>query len=127
MEKAIELARTIGDDKDRAAALIALGKHASEAMRLPVLVEVFAWALEAGGETFHESQLPEIVSELVTFPKPVLQPLWIATVGTLATLTRPQLLDNLRYLSPILARVGGAKTMQATFRALRDTARSWEE
>jgi len=50
---------------------------------------------------------------------------WQETLHLLARRTRPDLLSDLRALSPLLAALGGAEAVAATFRAIQSVGRWW--
>ena len=53
------------------------------------------------------------------------QELWRQTLRALARHRRPELLNDMTALAPLLAQVGGISALIETFRAIRDVARWW--
>ncbi|MGK7915942.1 MAG: hypothetical protein AB4038_10405 [Prochloraceae cyanobacterium] len=53
-------------------------------------------------------------------------PLWQKTLHTLASLTRPEFLQNLPQLAPIIIQLGGIEALRETWKAVKDVSKWWK-
>jgi hypothetical protein len=73
----------------------------------------------------HSNSLLTIGPWLVDLPAPILVQQLTAILGSLSTMTRHRMLPSLAALAPSLARVGGARTVDITTRAIANVGRWW--
>jgi len=120
LPEALEAARNIGDEANRAIALQELAPNLPQSL-LPE-------ALEAVGAIGDESNrlvaLQDFIERLT--PLSIDDPLWQKILHTLAILTRPNFLEALPHLAPLIIKFGGVKALRETVKAVKDVSRWWK-
>ncbi|NEQ66500.1 MAG: hypothetical protein F6K21_13530 [Symploca sp. SIO2D2] len=151
LPEALEVARAIGDGRYRAKALRGLAPHFPEVLpealdaaiairhtpsRVEALVglapylpqSLLSEALDAAraiGNEYHRTIALERLVENLT-PSSVDYPLWQQILHTLASLTRPNFLEALPHLAPVIIKFGGVEALRETVKAVKDVSRWWK-
>ncbi|MFC1878753.1 ATP-binding protein [Chloroflexota bacterium] len=125
--KALNLARDIDNDNDRAQTLLALAKHSQDkALKDTLLQDAFEAALSAGADHPRYEDMTPIIEELIrTLSKTTLRQLWMKILPMLGDLPRSELLKTLVSVSPLIIQIFENKDVQEIFDAIQDTARWW--
>jgi len=121
-------ARQVPEAGQRAKALAALSPHLPEPLREEALREALDAARKIRDEGYRAQALAGLVPRLAEWAgrEPVAaRQAWQETLHLLARRTRRDLLSDLRALSPLLAVLGGAEAVAATFRAIQSVGRWW--
>ncbi len=121
LPEALAAAREIQDESDRADALRIL------AAKLPpeLLPEALAAAREIQDESERADALRSLADKLLQVQKTPLFSLWRDTLHILSVYTRPNLLSDIRALTPVLFTLGGKQAVKDTADAIQDVSRWW--
>jgi hypothetical protein len=125
LPQALEAARAIGMGEHRAPVLAALASRLHASLQGPVWAEATAAATGIEHGMARAKALADLVPSLVTLEARVLYPLWEQALPRLAAPTRPDLLDDIRALVPVLVRLGASEAAADTFHAIQDVGRWW--
>jgi hypothetical protein len=93
-----------------------------------LLAEALAAARGSRNQSLRSKALAALAPRLAEVPGPVLSSLWSETLPLLAVRTRPELLADLRGLTPVLAALAGLNLpteLGEVARAISDVARWW--
>jgi len=121
ISEAFDIALAIRDEWRRTEALVALAPYMSKELVLKVVEASVA----IRGEENRVKLLGGLASALIPPEFPGLFPLWCDTLHRCAQHTRPDLLKDLKLLSPALALLGGREAILETAQALQDVGRWW--
>ncbi|NEO65973.1 MAG: hypothetical protein F6J98_38530, partial [Moorea sp. SIO4G2] len=119
LPEALDCARGISDEKYRADALRALAPHLPE-----VLPEALDCATGIGSESNRADALHRLIKSLT--PSSVDFPFWQQILDGLASLTRPNFLEALPQLAPLIIKFGGIEALRETVAAVEDVSRWWK-
>ncbi|MDZ8228321.1 hypothetical protein, partial [Nostoc sp. ChiVER01] len=114
-------ARAIQSEDSRASALSALADKLPE-----LLPEALAAARAIQYEYSRASALSALASGLSQMPNAKLFPLWQDTLHKLSVRTRPNLLQDIKALFPVIFALGGEAATAEVARAIVDVARWWK-
>ncbi|MGF1977677.1 MAG: hypothetical protein RMY30_019130, partial [Nostoc sp. CmiSLP01] len=127
LPEALAAARAIQDEDFRAKALSALAK------KLPpeLLPEALAAARAIQSERYHAEALSAealsaLANSLSQMPSTELFPLWQDTLHELSLRTRPNLLQDIKALFPVIFALGGEAATLEIARAIVDVGRWWK-
>jgi hypothetical protein len=128
--EALEAARGIGDEYDRARALSGLAEHLPEGERQDALGEALEAARGIGDEYVRAIALSGLAEHL---PESISSQFWTAFDHDLATTKRnsigmfadSSILKSYVRLGVIASQWGGDDVLRETLRAIRDTAEWW--
>ena len=121
LPQALEAALAIQDEESRAYALSAL------ADKLPdVLPQALEAALAIQDEWSRAYALSALASGLSQMPNAKLFPLWQDTLHELSIRTRPNLLQDIKALFPVIFALGGEAATAKVARAIVDMGRWWK-
>ncbi|MCS6962713.1 MAG: hypothetical protein NZM16_01505, partial [Thermoflexus sp.] len=116
--EALNAAREIQDEQDRAKALTTLAPYLPKGL----LQEALMIAREIWDKSARTWALAKLAPQLATLSQ---YPLWAETLRCLARRTRQDLLWDLCALAPVIHALGGEAAIRETFRAIRDVGRWW--
>ncbi|MBE9228727.1 hypothetical protein IQ264_25280 [Phormidium sp. LEGE 05292] len=119
LPKALEAALSIDDEYHRVQALIVLAEKLPEA--LPKALEA---ALSIQNEDSVTQALTALSSHLVNAPDQFI--LWKDLLHFLSHRLRPQLLNDMEFLTPVLCALGGEVATAETTQAIQDVGRWWK-
>ena len=120
LPEALAAAREIQSEKDRAKALSSL------AAKLPELLpEALAAAREIQDEEDRAYALSSLADKLLQVQKTRLFSLWRDTLHILSVHTRPDLLSDIKALTPVIFTLGGQQALKDTASAIQDVSRWW--
>ncbi|MFN6493611.1 hypothetical protein [Nostoc sp. DedQUE03] len=122
LSEALEAALAIQDEWSRAQALSALADKLPDVL-LPQALEA---ALAIQSERFRAQALSALASGLSQMPNAKLFPLWQNTLHELSVRTRPNLLQDIKALFPVIFALGGEAATAEVARAIVDVARWWK-
>ncbi|MFN6485299.1 hypothetical protein [Nostoc sp. DedQUE02] len=122
LPQALEAALAIQDERFRAQALSALADKLPDVL-LPQALEA---ALAIQSERFRAQALSALASGLSQMPNAKLFPLWQNTLHELSVRTRPNLLQDIKALFPVIFALGGEAATAEVARAIVDVARWWK-
>jgi hypothetical protein len=80
---------------------------------------------EARFLSWGEQTLAALTVQLATQPASFLYPPWAQALPLLANSTRHDLLFDLRFLMPVIIRLGGPRAVADIFQAIQDVGRWW--
>jgi hypothetical protein len=123
--EALAAAQAIGDERRRAEALAALAPHLPPPQRQQILREALEASRAIGFQRQRASGLRALAPRLAELPPAMLYTLWSETLWVLTVRGRPDLLSDLRELSPVIVTLGGAEAVTETIRAIQDVQRWW--
>ncbi|MFF1263566.1 hypothetical protein ACFVZT_43050 [Streptomyces sp. NPDC058321] len=107
--------------RSRADVLTALAPHLSHDQ----LPDALSSALDLQGSPWARGVLASLAGPLGTLPQDRLHPLWQRTLHALALFHRPQTLQHLRSLRPVVRALGGQAAARDLVRAVRETGDWW--
>ncbi|MFN6480821.1 NB-ARC domain-containing protein [Nostoc sp. DedQUE07] len=119
--QALEATRAIQDERYRADALNALANKLPE-----LLPEALEAAMAIQDEEYRALALSALASGLSQMPNAKLFPLWQDTLDKLCLRTRPNLLQDIKVLFPVIFALGGQAATAELARAIQDVARWWK-
>ncbi|MEH1902218.1 MAG: NB-ARC domain-containing protein [Nostoc sp.] len=125
LSEALAAARAIQSESDRAYALSALAQKLPEVLP-EVLPEALAAARAIQSENSRAYALSALASGLSQMPSTELFPLWQYTLHELSLRTRPNLLQDIKALFPVIFALGGEAATAEVARAIGDVARWWK-
>ncbi|MEI1372921.1 MAG: NB-ARC domain-containing protein [Nostoc sp.] len=120
LPEALAAARAIQDESSRANALSALAKKLPE-----LLPEALAAARAIQSESSRAEVLSALADSLSQMPSTELFPLWQDTLHELSLRTRPNLLQDIKALFPVIFALGGEAATVKIARAIADVGRWW--
>ncbi|MEH1913458.1 hypothetical protein, partial [Nostoc sp.] len=120
LPEALAAARAIQDEYSRALALRALAEKLPE-----LLPEALAAARAIQDEYSRALALRALAFGLSQIPSTELFPLWQDTLHELSLRTRPNLLQDIKALFPVIFALGGEAATAEVARAIEDVARWW--
>jgi hypothetical protein len=91
-----------------------------------VLPEALAAARAIQSERYRADALSALTSGLLKMPNAKLFPLWQDTFHELSIRTRPNLLQDIQALFPVIFALGGEVATAEVARAIADVARWWK-
>ncbi|NET57154.1 MAG: hypothetical protein F6K47_13615 [Symploca sp. SIO2E6] len=95
-----------------------------EYLRPSLLPEALEVARAIGDEYYRVQVLRDLIEKLA--PSSVDYPFWQKTLHTLASLTRPNFLEALPHLAPVIIKFGGVEALRETVKAMKDVSRWWK-
>ena len=119
LHQALDLARGIDHEYQRADALVALAPHLPD-----VLHQALDCARGIGSESSRAYALQKLIKTLT--PSSVDFPFWEQILDGLASLTRPNFLKALPQLAPLIIKFGGIEALRETVAAVEDVSRWWK-
>ena len=131
LEEALAATQEIWSSGDQATVLASLAPYLSEPSRKSALQEALVAARDTTYEVDRAKALSALTPHLTVLSRPDLARLWLETqdganlLHFLARRPRKELLSDLRALAPIIAKLGGPKAIEETFRAVQDVGRWW--
>ncbi|MEH2062750.1 MAG: hypothetical protein V7K50_10775, partial [Nostoc sp.] len=120
LPEALAAARAIQSESSRAKALSALAEKLPE-----LLPEALAAARAIQSESSRAKALSALADSLSQMPSTELFPLWQDTLHQLSLRTRPDLLQDIKALFPVIFALGGEAATAEIARAIVDVARWW--
>ncbi|ADJ29249.1 hypothetical protein [Nitrosococcus watsonii] len=117
--------RQVPDKQERVSAFRQLVPHLRAEEREEVLGEALAAARAIEEEGVRAQVLRVLINKLVSLSCAFLYPLWQNTLPVLASQRRSDFLNDIRTLTPLIAKIGGQKAVEETFRAIRNVMRWW--
>ncbi|MCA2671149.1 MULTISPECIES: NB-ARC domain-containing protein [unclassified Microcystis] len=120
LPEALEVARAIGDEKYRARVLTELAPYFPESL----LPEALESAKATGDEDERTGLLRRLTRGLT--PANVDQSFWENTLHALGTLTRPNFLETIPNLVPLILHFGGEVALREVYQAIREVSRWWK-
>ncbi|MDJ0672935.1 MAG: apoptotic protease-activating factor, partial [Microcystis sp. M53598_WE2] len=118
LPEALEVARGIGDEKDRARALTGLARHFPQL--LPEALEV----ARGIGSEYHRADVLKALTATLT-PANVDLSFWQDVLQALGTLTRSNFLETIPNLAPLILHFGGEVALREVYQSIRDVSRWW--
>ncbi|MBE9103724.1 hypothetical protein IQ229_01810, partial [Nostoc cf. edaphicum LEGE 07299] len=122
LPEALAAARAIQNQSNRAYALIAL----AEKLPPELLPEALAAAREIQSEDYRANVLSALAESLSQMPSTELFPLWQDTAHELSLHTRPNLLQDIKALFPVIFALGGETVTAEIACAIVDVGRWWK-
>ncbi|NEP06065.1 MAG: hypothetical protein F6K34_15290, partial [Okeania sp. SIO4D6] len=108
-------------NEDRAEFLAAL----AEKLTPEILPEALAVAGQIKEEKYRVQVLSAWANQLSQMPKTQLYSLWQNILHTLSFGSRPELLSNIKALTPVIFSLGGEEAIKNTAIAIQDVSRWW--
>ncbi|MCF2151651.1 NB-ARC domain-containing protein [Desmonostoc muscorum LEGE 12446] len=121
LPEALAAARSIPDEYSRTYALIALVEKLPE-----VLLEALAAARSIPDEEYRADALSTCALDLSQIPSVKLFPSWQDTLHQLSLRSRPDLLQDIKALFPVIFALGGEAATSEIARAIVDVGRWWK-
>ncbi|GCE58654.1 NB-ARC domain-containing protein [Microcystis aeruginosa] len=119
LPEALEVARGIENEYNRAKALTGLAPYLPESL-LPEALEI---ARGIGGESDRAKVLKALTATLT--PANVDLSFWQDILHALGTLTRPNFLETIPNLAPLILHFGGEVALREVYQSIRDVSRWW--
>jgi hypothetical protein len=120
MKEALEAARQIHIEYDRAKALAGIAPHLPESQK----DEALEAARQIRDGYYRANALAGIASYMNILSLDLLYPIWVEILHEYSR-TRRYLLGNLRELIPFIYKLGEEKALNETFYAIEDVTRWW--
>ena len=123
--EAIKTAREIDDPGDQAEALAGLTPHLPAAEQARILHTTLSVAREIDDPGDRPRVLAALAPHLTRLSTSALYPLWQETLPFLSRRSRRDLLNDLRVLTPVIARLGGERAISDTFQTIQWVGQRW--
>ncbi|MDJ0773467.1 MAG: effector-associated domain EAD1-containing protein [Mastigocoleus sp. MO_167.B18] len=114
-------AREIEDEEYRANVLTTL----ADKLPLELLPEALAAARDIEDKECHANALSTLAHKLSQIQKTELSYLWRDTLHTLSLHTRPELLSDIKALTPVIFALGGEQAVKDTASTIQDVSQWW--
>ena len=90
-----------------------------------LLPEALAAARHIQNDKGRAEAIVALANKLTQMPKTELYPLWQDTLHTLSLRTRPDLLSDIKELTPVIFYLGGQEAIKNTAIAIQEISRWW--